>query len=105
MKKYNFDNPVHCARYVARYPHSMVGGRVNTDGSVTFPSYENILITEDGEYLCSDCVRKNYKEIISDTKYDYGTQCAALSVVSESELENQRCSHCYKQIGYQEEED
>ena len=93
MKKYNFDNPVHCARYVARHPHSMVGG------------YENILITEDGDYLCSDCVRKNYKEIISDTKYDYGTQWAALSTISESELENQRCSHCYKQIGYQEEED
>lgn len=68
----------------------------------TFPGgYELIAITFDGELLCSDCVRVNYKECLHDTKHKWHTSFEIVDVVSESELEDVFCDHCYKAIGYQ----
>jgi len=75
--------------YIARVQFAFPGG------------YELIAITGDGGLLCSRCVRDNYKLILRSTYDGYEKQWVVNNVITECELENNHCDHCYKPLGYQ----
>lgn len=68
--------------------------------------YEIFLITDDGESLCVDCVKKNFREVVwsMKNKVNDGWRILAYQVEAVSpecctdELISY-CAHCYKPIG------
>ncbi len=61
--------------------------------------YEKFAITSDGEYLCHQCVKKEFKTILHSTLFSYsdGWQVAALEAECNTDSET-ICSHCYRVI-------
>lgn len=64
----------------------------------TWPGgYPIYTLMSDGELLCSDCARENYREIVGDTKNDLsGCWAVSGSMILWEGLEY--CSHCYKKL-------
>ena len=54
----------------------------------------------DGGILCSKCVLKNYREILTDTQINWKTGWDAIDITNGSEIENTFCSHYGKTLGY-----
>jgi hypothetical protein len=57
--------------------------------------YEWYAVTSDGALLCAECVRKNYRQIISSTRERArdGWQIVGVTYSGEME-ENEPCGHC-----------
>ena len=89
MREYNLSNPLDCVRMVARERYAWPGG------------YELCVVTSDGALVCSGCVRENYREIIDSTKKEISDGWRCIGISNESELEDDFCSECNKQLGYE----
>ena len=68
--------------------------------------YEIVLIASDGEYICVDCAKQNFKEIVWSIKnhVNDGWQIVAQTLEAVSpDCTNDEvisyCAHCYKPIG------
>lgn len=87
MRNYDLTNPIHIIRCVGRERYAWPGG------------YELCVITHGG-LLCSGCVREEYYNVLYSTKYDINDDWKCIGIVNESELEDDFCSHCNKELGY-----
>lgn len=90
---FNLDNPLDQLRYAAREGYAWPGG------------YELCVITNDGGLICHNCVKENYREMYHDTKYAWRSGWQVVALTTESNMEDDYCSHCSKELGYHSEEE
>lgn len=79
---------------IVRHPYAWPGG------------YERLIVTEDGDLLCSQCSRKEARRIMSDVRDGYNTgwlpkgDCyEAVSADCCSDDYKSRCDHCGREFG------
>lgn len=81
-----------------RHPYAFPGG------------YEIVFVCNDGEILCHDCVRNNWRGVLESTKKDIkdgwnitGYATEAVDYASTIELAGEdytsNCAHCNKEFG------
>lgn len=78
---------LNAARYVIRVKYAFPGG------------YPIVLVVDDGETLCADCVATNFREIRSaakDKRNDGWRPC--FCTVYEQDEEPEYCGHCGKDL-------
>jgi len=79
-------SPLQAAKHVARHKYAWPGG------------YPLFVITTDGGCLCPDCVKSNWREIVSATlsRHNSGWQAAAADINYEDPA--LFCDHCGNRI-------
>jgi hypothetical protein len=62
--------------------------------------YQWYAVTNDGELLCAECVRKNYRQIVESTRDHARDGWRVVGVTYSGEMEeNEPCAHCGLSIG------
>lgn len=81
-----------------RHPYAWPGG------------YEIVFVTNDGEILCHDCVKSNWREVLTSTKQEINDGWRIVGFMNEAvDVESTRemagddyisyCAHCKKEFG------
>jgi hypothetical protein len=66
----------------------------------THGGYVWAAVMNDGELVCTPCVRENYRQIFASTKNSArdGWQCVGITNSGEWESP-ETCAHCYQELG------
>jgi len=84
---FDLDDPKDIVRFIARERYALGG-------------YEICGITDDGAILCSQCIKDNYRSILTDIRDGYkwsGWHVASWLLTSDVE-ESAPCDNCYKEL-------
>jgi len=65
----------------------------------SFGSLRLVATVDDGELLCSDCVRSEFRQIIEAIRDDCDNGWNVVAVETDDLVENQFCAHCENPIG------
>lgn len=84
-------------KHYVRQPYAWPGG------------YEIVFVTDDGEILCHDCVRSNWRGVLDSTKHDINDGWRIVRMIAEAvsadcarEVDESLvsyCAHCNKEFG------
>ena len=69
-----------------REPYAWPGG---------YPIYT---VMSDGELLCPECARENFRQIVADTNARYGGSWRAAGADIKYEGPDEQCAHCSKPL-------
>jgi hypothetical protein len=87
------DNPMGAARIVRRERHVWPGG------------YLLVLVMDDGEVLCPDCVASEFSQISHSHRHDIkdGWKPVGMMILEESPDGDTMCAHCNKVLMEQDD--
>jgi hypothetical protein len=76
-------DPCDVPRYIARNPYAWPGG------------YDIAGVADDGELICAQCIRSEYKLIMSATRYQRNDGWRIIGYQTSDWMENgETCAHC-----------
>lgn len=66
----------------------------------THSGYVWAMVADDGELICTPCVRANYRQVFRDTRDGQrsGWRCEGITHSGEHEGPAESCAHCGKEI-------